>query len=158
MDTRYVSKRPTTMCLAKKKKKCTVGASRIGGYISPECAFWFIYGAQVCVMHVAGCITPYTYGRIWWEQHSLACSCNTGMCVMPVADVSLHTAGAAMSTGAAMPHRFMVLKWYKCVCVCVDGMNLMYTLRWHIHTSVYSVLCQCYTQAHAHTHSQTIWG
>ena len=26
-----------------------------------------------------------------------------------------------------------------CVCVCVDGMKLTYTLRWHIHVSVYSV-------------------
>ena len=38
------------------------------------------------------------------------------------------------------------------VCVCVDGMNLKYALRWQIHISVPSVLCQCYTQAHAHTH------
>ena len=28
-----------------------------------------------------------------------------------------------------------------CVCVCVDGMNLKYALRWHIHISVHSVLC-----------------
>ena len=38
-----------------------------------------------------------------------------------------------------------------CVCVCVDGMNLKYALRWHVHISVYSVLCQGYTQAHTHT-------
>ena len=42
---------------------------------------------------------------------------------------------------------------WECVCacvrVCVDGMNLKYALRWHIHISVHSVLCQCYTQAHA---------
>ena len=38
--------------------------------------------------------------------------------------------------------------------VCVDGMNLTYTLRRHIHVRVPS------TQAHAHaqTHPQTIWG
>ena len=44
------------------------------------------------------------------------------------------------------------------MCVCVDGMNLKYALLWHIHRSVYSVLCQyynLYTQAHAHT-PQTI--
>ena len=30
---------------------------------------------------------------------------------------------------------------YVCVCyVCVDGMNLKYALRWHIHISVHSVL------------------
>ena len=46
----------------------------------------------------------------------------------------------------------------QCVCVCVDGMNLKYALRWHIHISVHSVLCQCYTQALAHTHPQTILG
>ena len=39
-----------------------------------------------------------------------------------------------------------------CVCVCVDGMNLKYAARWHIHISVHSVLCQYYTQAHVHTH------
>ena len=44
------------------------------------------------------------------------------------------------------------------VCMCVHGMNLKYTLRWHINISLHSVLCQCYTQAHAHTHPQTIWG
>ena len=45
-----------------------------------------------------------------------------------------------------------------CVCVSVHGMNLKYALRWHIHCiSVHSVLCQCYTQAHAHTHPQTIF-
>ena len=44
------------------------------------------------------------------------------------------------------------------VCVRVDGMNLKYALRWHFHISLPSVLCQCYTQAHAHTHPQTIWG
>ena len=47
------------------------------------------------------------------------------------------------------------------MCVCVDGMNLKYALLWHIHRSVYSVLCQyynLYTQAHAHTPPQTIWG
>ena len=54
-----------------------------------------------------------------------------------------------------------------CVCVCVwvrerdrekesvcvggNGMNLKYALSWHIHIPVYSVLCQCYTQAHTHT-------
>ena len=61
-----------------------------------------------------------------------------------------------------LPRRFAVLKWYEnvcaCVCVCVDGMNLTYALHWLIHISVHSVLCQCYTQAHAHTHPQTIWG
>ena len=30
------------------------------------------------------------------------------------------------------------------MCVCVDGMNLTYALRWHIHISVHFVLCQCY--------------
>ena len=30
------------------------------------------------------------------------------------------------------------------VCVCVDGMNLKYALCWHIHVSVYSILCHCY--------------
>ena len=34
-------------------------------------------------------------------------------------------------------------------CVFVDGMNLKYALPWHIHISVHSVLCQCYTQAYA---------
>ena len=38
-----------------------------------------------------------------------------------------------------------------CVCVCVDGMNLKYVLRWHIHISVLSVLCQCYTHKRTHT-------
>ena len=47
---------------------------------------------------------------------------------------------------------------YECECVCVYGMNLKYALRWHIHISVHSMLCQCYTQAHTHTHPQTIWG
>ena len=47
----------------------------------------------------------------------------------------------------------------KCVweCVCVlYGVNLC----WHIHISVYSILCQCsvYTQAHAHTHPCTVRG
>ena len=37
-------------------------------------------------------------------------------------------------------------------CVCVDRMNLKYAVRWHIHISVHSVLCQHYTQAHAYTH------
>ena len=46
-----------------------------------------------------------------------------------------------------------------CVCVfvcvrarvsaCVDGMNLKYALRWHIHIDQFIL---CYTQAHAHTH------
>ena len=36
-----------------------------------------------------------------------------------------------------------------CVCVCVDGMNLKYALRWHIRTSVLSVLCHTsYTRTH----------
>ena len=66
-------------------------------------------------------------------------------------------------------YQFVVLKWYEnvcvcvrvcvCVCVCVgvyvcvrvDGMNFKYALRCHTHTSVHSVLCQCYTQARAHT-------
>ena len=48
----------------------------------------------------------------------------------------------------------LVLEWYENE--CVEGMNLKYAQRWHIHISVYSVLCQCYTQAHVHTHSQTI--
>ena len=45
-----------------------------------------------------------------------------------------------------------------CVCVCVrgDGINLKYAVRWHIHISVHSVLRQCYTQALAHMHPQTI--
>ena len=47
---------------------------------------------------------------------------------------------------------------YENVCVFGDGMNLKYALRWHIHRSVHSVLCQCYTQTHAHMHPQTIWG
>ena len=34
------------------------------------------------------------------------------------------------------------------MCVCA--------LCWHIHISVHSVLCLCYTQARAHTHPQTI--
>ena len=34
---------------------------------------------------------------------------------------------------------------FVCVYVCVDGMNLTYMLRWHIHGSVHSMLC---TQAH----------
>ena len=31
-----------------------------------------------------------------------------------------------------------------CVRVCVYGMNLKYTVRWLIHISVHSILCQCY--------------
>ena len=42
------------------------------------------------------------------------------------------------------------------MCACVHKMNLRYALRWHIHILVHSVLCQCYTQAHAHP--KTIWG
>ena len=38
-----------------------------------------------------------------------------------------------------------------CVCVCMDKMNLKYALRWHIHISVHSVLCQCYTHKRTHT-------
>ena len=34
-------------------------------------------------------------------------------------------------------------------CVRVDGMNLKYALRWHIHISVHSVLCQYDTHTHA---------
>ena len=138
----------------KKKKKCTVGASRIGGYISPECAFWFIYGAQVCVMHVAGCITPYTYGRIWWEQHSLACSCSTGMCVMPVAEVSLHTAGAAMSTfspiGSWCSNGISV-----CVCVCVCGWDEpdVYTTLAYSHISLFRTMPVLYTSTRTHPFS-----
>jgi len=59
----------------------------------------------------------------------------------------------AMSTFSAVGSRSS-----NCMCVCVDGMNWKCALRWHIHISVHSVLCQCYTQAHAHTHPQTIWG
>ena len=35
--------------------------------------------------------------------------------------------------------------------MCVDGMNLKCVLCWHIHISVHSVLCQCYTHKHTHT-------
>ena len=62
----------------------------------------------------------------------------------------------AMSTFSAVG--FAVLRWWDSVCVCVSGMNLKYALRWHIHISVHSVLCQCCTQAHPHIHPQTISG
>ena len=43
------------------------------------------------------------------------------------------------------------------VCVCMDGMNLKYALRWHIHISVHSMLCQyIHTSTHTHMHPQTI--
>ena len=32
---------------------------------------------------------------------------------------------------------------HACACVRVDGMNLRYTLCWHIHISVHSIQCQC---------------
>ena len=38
---------------------------------------------------------------------------------------------------------------HACACVRVDGMNLRYTLCWHIHISVHSVLCQYDTHTHA---------
>ena len=47
------------------------------------------------------------------------------------------------------------------VCVCVDGVNLKCALRWLIHISVHSVLCQCIltsTSTHTHTHTHTICG
>ena len=37
-----------------------------------------------------------------------------------------------------------------CACVCVDRMNLKYTLHWHIHISLHSILCQYYTRTHKH--------
>ena len=43
------------------------------------------------------------------------------------------------------------------ICVCVCGWNeLKYAQRWHIHISVHSILCQCCSFTHAHTHPQTI--
>ena len=47
-----------------------------------------------------------------------------------------------------------------CVCVCTHAhkMNLKCAQHWHIHISVHFDLCQWYTQAHACTHPQTIWG
>ena len=36
------------------------------------------------------------------------------------------------------------------LCVCVDGTNLTYTLRWHIHVSVHSML---YTSTRTHASS-----
>ena len=51
-----------------------------------------------------------------------------------------------------------------CLCVCaytcvhMRGINLKCAQRWHIHILIYFILCQCYTQAHACTHPQTIWG
>ena len=49
--------------------------------------------------------------------------------------------------------RFAVLRWYEregeCVCVCVDGINLKYALRWHIHLHQFIL---CYASAvHKHT-------
>ena len=52
-----------------------------------------------------------------------------------------------------------------CVCVCVrvhihmraHGMNFKCAQHWHSQIS-YLILCQCYTQAHACTYPQTIWG
>ena len=41
-----------------------------------------------------------------------------------------------------------------CACMCVRACMCV----WHIQISAHSVLCQCYTQAHAHMHPQTIWG
>ena len=35
---------------------------------------------------------------------------------------------------------------------------MKYAVRWLIHVSVHSVLCQCYTQEHTHPHPQTIRG
>ena len=37
------------------------------------------------------------------------------------------------------PHRFTVFKWYENV--CVYRINFKYTLHWHIHISVHSMLC-----------------
>ena len=43
---------------------------------------------------------------------------------------------------------------------CVCGINLKYALRWHVHISVHSILCQCCTDTHtrttAHTHTRII--
>ena len=69
--------------------------------------------------------------------------------LIPVAMSTFSPVGTLSSNG---------MRIYVCVCVCVDGMNLKYAVRWHIHISVHSVLCQCYTQALAHTHPQTIRG
>ena len=43
-----------------------------------------------------------------------------------------------------------------CMRVCEDRMNLKYAPCWHIHISVHYIRCQCYTEAHEHTHPQTI--
>ena len=45
-----------------------------------------------------------------------------------------------------------------CVCVCGRNELEVCTMLAYPHISVHSGLCQCYTQAHAHTHPQTIWG
>ena len=43
-----------------------------------------------------------------------------------------------------------------CVCVraCVDGMNLKYALRWHIH--IYQFIPYCASATHAHTHTRIL--
>ena len=72
------------------------------------------------------------------------------MCVSQCVCVHV-TVGMCVSQCACM---FMCVCVTVCVCVCVrtrmcvDGMNLMYTLRWHICVSVHSVL---YTSTHTHT-------
>ena len=49
-------------------------------------------------------------------------------------------------------------------CVCVDGMNLKYAIRWHIHMIytyiyiLYNLFILYYVRVYKHMHPKTIWG
>ena len=45
--------------------------------------------------------------------------------------------------GPEMVYKYVSVSVAVCVCVYIYRMNLKYALRWHIHISVHSVLCQC---------------
>ena len=66
----------------------------------------------------------------------------------------LATISWAMSTFSFSP-----VKWYEnvyvCVCVCTE---LKYALRWHTYQFIPYYASALLTQAHAHTHPQTIHG
>ena len=120
---------------------------------------WLVPVAQVCVCDACGRgIPPYSRCQQDMQKHlvrtcNLARSCSTGVCVMPVADVSLYTAGAAMSTFSS--GRFEVLKWYKCVCVCVCGRNELdvCTTLAYSHISLFRTMSVLYTSTRPHPFS-----